>query len=173
MPPRAADPYPWHTSAATVCVGQASNPAALDGSCGQVPQGSLTPTSLCAISGLPKATGRGRPDWPQVPPVSFVPNKAETPEPPSPHIASERPCLLEHPPQRQVHHKTGAPTPVRASRLHFDWIVPGFTELCFWSAPRRSIAALEGPVRFALRPTRLRPNRCLAGLPSPSCPTEN
>ena len=76
-PRLAADPYPWHFSAAIVCVGQASNPGLLNGSCGQVPPGSLTPPGLCTISGLPQETGRGRPDWPQVPPVSFVLISAE------------------------------------------------------------------------------------------------
>jgi hypothetical protein len=158
MPRLAADPYPWHLSAALVCVGQASNPAALNGSCGQVPQGSLTPPNLGAISGLPKATGRGRPDWPKGPRFPSFLREPKPLDPTSPHIASERPYLLEHPPQRHVRLKTGAPTPVRGSRLSFDWIVPGFTAVCFWSARRRLIAALEGPVWTGLAPAYTGPD---------------
>lgn len=61
----------------------------------------------------------------------------------------------------------------RSSRHSFEWIASGFTVVCFWTALRRWIAALEGPVRFrlALDSTlaRLSPNRCLAGPPGPSC----
>jgi hypothetical protein len=172
MPPRVADPYPWHFSAATVCVGQASNPGLLNGSCGQVPLGSWTPNVHWTILPLPKRrTGETGPAT--RPPVSFVRNEPGPPESLSADIASERFILLEHPPQRQVRRKTGAPPPVRGSRLYFDWIVPGFTAVCFWAARRRWIVALVGRVRLALRPTRLSPNRCLAGLPCPSCPTEN
>src|SRR5512146_2806027 len=98
-----------------------------------------------------------------------------------PPIAPERPSILEHPPQPQVRHKTGAPTRFGATAFSFEWIGAGFTAVCFWTAPvvlpLAGIRALEGPVRFrlALGSTlaRLSPNRCLAGLPSPSCSTEN
>ncbi len=107
---------------------------------------------------------------------SFV-NRSRLAEPGAADITSERLDILEHPPQRQVRRKTGAPPPVRGSRLYFDWIVPGFTAVCFWAARWRWITALEGPVWTGLAPActraRLSPNRCLAGLPSPSCPTEN
>jgi hypothetical protein len=61
--------------------------------------------------------------------------------------------ILEHPPQRQVHKKlephTGqAMAGASGSRLHFEWIAPGLTVVGFWTAPRRWIAALEGPVGF-------------------------
>jgi hypothetical protein len=51
------------------------------------------------------------------------------------------------------------------SRLNLEWIAPGCTAVCFWIAPRRLIAALEGRPGFSLLPpSRLNPNRCLAGL---------
>ena len=65
---------------------------------------------------------------------------------------------------------------VAAASLPFEWIARGLTAVCFWTAPRRLIAALEDRVRFGLAglcPARPSPNRCLAGLLSPSCPTEN
>jgi hypothetical protein len=137
MPPLAADPYRWHSSAAVVCVGQASNPGALNGSCGQVPPGSWTPPELWAILFLPKRNGRGRPDWPAGPRFpSFARQSARSGAASEPLHNLGMTLALEHPPQRQVHHKTGAPTPVRSSRLSFDWIVPGLTEVCFWSALR-------------------------------------
>ena len=172
MPSLAADPYPWHLSAAILCVGQASNPGLLNGSCGQVPLGSWTPNPRWTIFPLPKRRTRET-GLATVPPVSFVRKSVQPAEPGLTDITSERPDTLEHPPQRQVRRKTGAPPPVRGSRLYFDWIVPGLTAVCFWAARRRWIVALVGPVRLALRQTRLSPNRCLAGLLRPSCPTEN
>ena len=65
------NPYLWHCSATVVCVGQASNPGLLNGSCGQVPLGSLTPPELWTILLLPKRRTRGT-GLACVPPVSFV-----------------------------------------------------------------------------------------------------
>jgi hypothetical protein len=51
--------------------------------------------------------------------------------------------------------------------FHFEWIVPGLTAVCFWTAPRRLIGGLDGHVGSGsprLRHARLSPNRCLAGL---------
>ena len=71
-------------------------------------------------------------------------------------ITSERMNISEHPPQGQVHVKTGAPTRIGTAVLSFEWIVSGLTAVCFWTAPavppRVGIPALEGPVRFRLRP---------------------
>jgi hypothetical protein len=43
--------------------------------------------------------------------------------------------------------KTGASTLAqpeeRGSRLPFEWIVNGFTAVCFWTVPRRLIVGLE------------------------------
>jgi hypothetical protein len=50
-------------------------------------------------------TGRQRPPW-----FPSFANEPRPPEPRSADITSERPYLLEHPPQRQVRRKTGAPT---------------------------------------------------------------
>ena len=73
---------------------------------------------------------------------------------------------LEHPPQGQVHHKTGAPTRIGAAAFLFEWIVSGLTVVCFWIAPGRRLTAslaLEGPVWFSLwldcTLARLNPNR--------------
>ena len=46
--------------------------------------------------------------------------------------------------------KTGAAHPSTtageaANRLHFEWTVSGLTAVCFWTALRRWIAALERP----------------------------
>jgi hypothetical protein len=149
MPRRVADLYPWHSSAATSALGQASIPGALNGSCGQVPLGSLTPPRPWIISGLPKRRTRET-GLATVPPVSFVRKSTRPTGVPERLHNLGTTLALEPPPQRQVHRKTGAPTPVRGSRLSFEWIVPGLTVVCFWSALRRLIAALEGPVRFGL-----------------------
>ena len=60
--------------------------------------------------------------------------------------------ILEHPPQGQVRKKLASHTrPASADSdatavIQFEWIVSGLTAVCFWTAPRRLIAALEGPV---------------------------
>ena len=43
------------------------------------------------------------------------------------------------------------------SRLQFEWIAPGLTAVCFWTAPRRWIAELEGRMGFGSRRTLPRP----------------
>jgi hypothetical protein len=43
--------------------------------------------------------------------------------------------LWEHPPQGQVHQKTGVPTRIGAAAFSFEWKVSGLTERCFWTAP--------------------------------------
>jgi len=62
----------------------------------------------------------------------------------------------------------------QGSRLHLEWIAPGFTAQSFWSArtvrvPRWKVV-LVGCGRLAR--TRLTPNRCLAGF-FPGCKTRN
>jgi hypothetical protein len=53
------------------------------------------------------------------------------------------------------------------SRLRLEWLADGCTVKCFWTGPRRLIAALESQLRFGLTTelwlARLSPYRCLAG----------
>jgi hypothetical protein len=53
---------------------------------------------------------------------------------------------LEHPPQWHVR-LILEPRSDRGSRLSFEWIANGFTAICFWTVPRRLIAALESRAR--------------------------
>lgn len=61
-----------------------------------------------------------------------------------PSIASESSTNLEYPPQGQVRTKLES-RPSRDSHLQFEWIAPGFTETCFWAAPRLLIAGAGKP----------------------------
>ena len=91
------------------------------------------------------------------------------------HITSERKDFGVSAP-RACPQKTGAWSSAmndRAAVIQFEWIAQGFTAVSFWTAPWRSITGLEDRFRFwpmsGLGTARLSPNRCLAGLPCPSC----
>jgi len=158
MPRLVADHNPWHFSAARFCVGQGEHPSRFEWE--------LRPGLFsAAIDGrwyfglfdfCP--TKRTRETGPALfaTPVSFVRKMGREP-------ANRR---------RRCHslgtnykfgasapgsspQKTGAPTRIRGSRLHFEWIASGFTVVCFWIVPAISLwvgyrLALEGPVRFIL-----------------------
>ena len=173
MPRLVADQIPWHSSAAILCVGQSEHPKRIEW---ELRSGA----SLAAIDSgasvqyhnfTQKKTGEGDRTSSYCHPVSFVRKSRAAAAHRSfqaADITSERRHILEHPPQGQVRVKTGAPTRIGATAFSFEWIASGLTAVCFWTALRRLIAALEGPVRFrlALGSTlaRLSPNRCLAGL---------
>ena len=149
MPPFVADPYPWHLSAAAICVGQASNPGLLNGSCGQVPLAAGLRPAGALFMACPKRRTRETGLAP-VPPVSFVRRDSPSPRSPGPRHNLGTILLFGASAPGPSPPKTGAPTPVRGSRLSFEWIVPGLTAVSFWTARRRLIAALEGPVRLRL-----------------------
>jgi hypothetical protein len=175
MPPQVADSSHWHCSA-SVCVGPGQHPGRIEW---ERRSGALLLGAWCRIGALRKKLGRGRPDWPTCPPGSFVRNNPSAlPKAPgsghnlgTDHFGASAPATS--PPQNW------SSDSLRSSRLSFAWIVPGFTEVCFWGARRRWIAALEGPVGLRVSGltdstlARLTPNRCLAGPPGPSCSTEN
>jgi hypothetical protein len=199
MPPLVADPIPWHLSAATVCVGPGEQPGRLEW---ELRSGAASLAidfegPLHYHSAYPRPTDEGDRTGSLCHPC-FLRSKISRRKAPRPplaagSIASERLPILEHPPQRQVRLKTGAPTRLGAAVFRFEWIVAGLTDVRFWIAlvvpPWAGILALEGPVRFrlALGSTlaRLNPNRCLAGGPTstavrrcgpavlPSCSTVN
>jgi hypothetical protein len=165
MPPLAADPNPWHLSAATFCVGPSEYPGRFEWELRSGASWAILDSVRPVHYYIPTLQKRTRETGPALfaTPVSFVRNRDK--QSPSPHPPGRRSynlgtttTNLEHPPLAQVHLKTGAPTPVRDSRLSFEWIVPGFTAVCFWDALRLVppklyrgagllIAALEGPVR--------------------------
>ena len=128
------------------------------GACGQ-----LTTPPACGIDALAYRNERGRQDrhlCPLFP--SFERGQASARRRQckalAADITSER-KLLEHPPQCQVHKKLDSharrqrparrqPPSFRMDRLWVDC-------LSFWTAPRRPIAALEGPVGFRVSRTEL------------------
>jgi hypothetical protein len=177
MPPLVADPNPWHSSAATVCVGPSQQSGRLEWELRSGASSLIDSSTPLDDPSLTQETDQADRTGTPVPPVSFVRKSARSAR------ASERPHNLgttlpfgasapvTSPPQNW------SPDSLRGSRLSFEWIVSGLTAVCFWTAPRSSVA-LEGPVRFGFGPdftlARLSPNRCLAGCPvDPSCLTEN
>jgi len=173
MPRLVADQYHWHSTAATVCVGQSEHPGRLEWELrsgvlwARIDYGSAM---IYKAFTLQKRTREARPALLLA--ASFVQkvNQAK-PAGPSP-LHNLGTTYLEHPPQCQIHHKTGAPTRIGAAAFTFEWRASGLTDVCFWTAPvvppPAGILTLEGPVRFRLGPdctlARLSPNRCLAGL---------
>ena len=157
MPRPVADPYSWHSSAAMVCVGPSESPGALEwdlrSGASLATLDEVRPlnyymltlqktdegdrTGSCCHPGLLRSKRGGKPS---------------PPESPGADIASERIHILEHPPQCQVHRKTGASTRIGAAAFPFEWIAAGLTAVCFWTAPSQLVSELEGPVRFRARP---------------------
>jgi hypothetical protein len=190
MPTRVADPNLWHPSAAMVCVGPSQHPGRFEWERRSGASSLIDSGAPLDYSTLTQKTDEGDRTGPGAP--CFLRSLRG----PAPLAAS-----LERSHNLGTHCQFGASAPatsppqnwspdsLRGSRLSFEWIVPGLTEVSFWNARRRLIAALEGPVRFRLvlgfTLARLSPNRCLAGGPThaavhycgpaavPSCPTEN
>ncbi len=137
MPRLAADPNPWHFSAALVCVGQSEHP-------GRFEWELRSGAAWAAIDfGAPVAYPAPEP-------------KERTRE----AGLAQRPHLLPSFAKEQSHRSRwrqahnlgttddfGASAPVtsptknwsldshRGSRLQFEWRVSGFTVVCFWTAP--------------------------------------
>ena len=185
MPRLVPDPNCWHPSAAMVCVGPSEHPRRLNGNCGQVPlELLLTSTGLCSITRLTYSK-RTRETGPALiaTPVSFVRKmwRSQAGRNSSCQVhTSERLMILEHPPQCQVHQKTGASTRIGAAACHLNGESLG--ELSCVSGPPRILSGLDpapgtrlrpGTASAALRAGPLSPNRCLAGRPLSKLPTEN
>ncbi len=144
MPRLVADLYPWHPSAARVCVGQSEYPGLLNGSCGQVPLLAAIDSGapLLYYTPYPEQNGRGRQEQALFAPcllrskkVGTHQSRATNPARAAP-IASERYSLLfgASAPVPSPH-KNWSPDSPRGSRLSFEWIAAGFTAVCFWNAP--------------------------------------
>jgi hypothetical protein len=138
-----------------VCVGPSQQSGALEWELRSGAYWLIDSTTPLDYPTLTQETDEGDPTGRSCPRFPSFANPPGPPEPLSTNIPSERPYFLEHPPQGQVHRKTGAPTSFGAAAFTFEWIASGFTAVCFWTAPWRRIAAsvaLEGPLRFGLCP---------------------
>ena len=158
MPPLAPDQRPWRRRAPPVCLGHVRESGVLIGSGAQWPSKSI-------LVRPPGARAGGS----QPPPARSISGPA-----PEKSFAE---YFVSAPAARPP--KTGAldrilRIPDQGSRLSFDWIAPGFTDVCFWSARAFELRAGR-PSWLGPRPagmSRLTPKRCLAGS-NPSYLTRN
>lgn len=183
-----ADQYLWHLSAALFCVGPGEQPGRFEwelrSGASLATLDSVRPLTYYLLT-LQK-TDEGDRTGSFCPPCLLRSKNGGRAKPTG--AAGGRHNLgtndnLEHPPQCQVHVKTGAPTRIGAAAFRFEWIAAGFTAVCFWTAPSHLVSGLEGPVRFRARPglhtgpieseSVFSRTPCAQSARILSCPTEN